>query len=148
MFGYIFRRLISGILVLIAVSMMVFALFFYGPNDPAVAYCPESRCTPERLENIRHNLGLDRPAPQQYVEYMSGLVKGRHIESGGISIDCEWPCLGVSFKYRVSVFDYLWERFPATLAVAVGGAICFLAIGLSTASSPREDGARWPTRRS
>jgi peptide/nickel transport system permease protein len=130
MFGYIVRRLISGILVLIAVSMMVFALFFYGPNDPAVAYCPESRCTPERLDNIRHNLGLDQPAPQQYVEYMSGLVKSRHIESGGISIDCEWPCLGVSFKYRVSVFDYLWERFPATLAVAAGGAVCFLTIGL------------------
>ncbi len=132
MFGYIVRRLVAGVLVLIAVSMMVFALFFYGPNDPALAYCPESRCTPERLENISHNLGLDRPAPQQYVEYMSGLVKSRHIESGGISIDCNWPCLGVSFKYRVSVFDYLWERFPATLSVAVGGAICFLAIGLSS----------------
>jgi peptide/nickel transport system permease protein len=132
MFGYIVRRLVAGVLVLIAVSMMVFALFFYGPNDPALAYCPESRCTPARLENISHNLGLDRPAPQQYVEYMSGLVKSRHIESGGISIDCNWPCLGVSFKYRVSVFDYLWERFPATLSVAVGGAICFLALGLSS----------------
>jgi peptide/nickel transport system permease protein len=132
MFGYIVRRLVAGVLVLIAVSMMVFAIFFYGPNDPALAYCPESRCTPERLENISHNLGLDRPAPQQYVEYMSGLVKSRHIESGGISIDCDWPCLGVSFKYRVSVFDYLWDRFPATLSVAVGGAICFLALGLSS----------------
>ena len=132
MFGYIVRRLVAGVLVLIAVSMMVFAIFFYGPNDPALAYCPESRCTPARLENISHNLGLDRPAPQQYVEYMSGLVKSRHIESGGISIDCNWPCLGVSFKYRVSVFDYLWERFPATLSVAVGGAICFLALGLSS----------------
>jgi peptide/nickel transport system permease protein len=132
MFGYIVRRLVAGVLVLIAVSMMVFAIFFYGPNDPALAYCPESRCTPERLENISKNLGLDRPAPQQYVEYMSGLVKSRHIESGGISIDCDWPCLGVSFKYRVSVFDYLWDRFPATLSVAVGGAICFLALGLSS----------------
>ncbi len=132
MFGYIVRRLVAGVLVLIAVSMMVFAIFFYGPNNPALAYCPESRCTPARLENISHNLGLDRPAPQQYVEYMSGLVKGRHIESGGISIDCNWPCLGVSFKYRVSVFDYLWARFPATLAVAAGGAICFLAIGLTS----------------
>ena len=132
MFGYIVRRLVAGVLVLIAVSMMVFALFFYGPNDPALAYCPESRCTPERLENISKNLGLDRPAPQQYVEYMSGLVKSRHIESGGVSLDCSWPCLGVSFKYRVSVFDYLWERFPATLAVAAGGAIAFLSIGLSS----------------
>jgi len=131
-FAYIVRRLISGVLVLIAVSMVVFAIFFYGPNDPAVAYCPESRCTPSRLEAIRTNMGLDRPAAQQYVEYMSGLVKGRHISSGGISIDCNWPCLGVSFKYRVSVFDYLWARFPATLSVALGGSVFFLAIGLSS----------------
>ena len=132
MFGYIVRRLIAGLLVIIAVSMLVFAIFFYGPNDPALAYCPESRCTQQRLDNIRRDMGLDQPAPKQYLEYMSGYVKDRHIESGAISIDCQWPCMGVSFKYRVSVFDYLWERFPATLAVAVGGAICFLTIGLSS----------------
>jgi peptide/nickel transport system permease protein len=130
MFGYIVRRLIAGLLVIIAVSMMVFAIFFYGPNDPALAYCPESRCTPQRLDNLRHNLGLDRPAPQQYVEYMSGYVHGRTISSGGISIKCDWPCMGVSFKYRVNVFDYLWERVPATFSVAIGGAICFLTIGI------------------
>jgi peptide/nickel transport system permease protein len=132
MFGYIVRRLIAGLLVIIAVSMLVFAIFFYGPSDPALAYCPESRCTPARLDNIRHNLGLDQSAPKQYVDYMSGFVHSRHIASGGISIDCNWPCMGVSFKYRVSVFDYLWERFPATLAVALGGAVCFLTIGLSS----------------
>ncbi len=132
MFGYVVRRLIAGLLVIIAVSMLVFAIFFYGPNDPALAYCPESRCTPQRLDNLRHNLGLDKPAPQQYVQYMSGYVKGRHIASGGISIDCDWPCMGVSFKYRVNVFDYLWERVPATFSVAIGGAICFLTIGLSS----------------
>ena len=35
MFGYIVRRLISGLLVLLVVSVAVFALFFYGPSDPA-----------------------------------------------------------------------------------------------------------------
>jgi peptide/nickel transport system permease protein len=119
-------------LVAVAVSMVVFAIFFYGPNDPALAYCPESRCTPQRLDNIRHSMGLDRPAPKQYVEYMSGYVKGRHIQSGGISMDCSWPCMGVSFKYRVPVFPYLRDRLPATMSVAVGGAICFLVLGLST----------------
>jgi peptide/nickel transport system permease protein len=132
MFGYVVRRLIAGLLVIIAVTMFVFVIFFYGPNDPALAYCPESRCTPARLDNIRHNLGLDQSAPRQYVQYMSGFVKGRHIESGGISIDCSWPCMGVSFKYRVDVFDYLWARVPATFSVAIGGAICFLTIGLSS----------------
>ena len=60
MFGYIVRRVISGLLVLLVVSMAVFALFFYGPANPALAYCPETRCTPQRLENITQQLGLDR----------------------------------------------------------------------------------------
>jgi len=132
MFGYVVRRLVAGLLVVVAVSMVVFAIFFYGPNDPALAYCPDSRCTPQRLDNIRHSMGLDRPAPEQYVEYMSGYVHGREIRAGGIAMDCTWPCMGVSFKYRVPVFPYLRDRFPATASVAVGGAICFLVLGLSS----------------
>ena len=65
-------------------------------------------------------MGLDRPAPQQYVEYMSGLVRSRTISDGSLSVECDWPCLGVSFKYKVSVSEYLWERVPATIAVAPG----------------------------
>jgi peptide/nickel transport system permease protein len=129
-FGYVVRRLVAGVLVLIVVSIGVFALFFYGPNDPAYQYCPETRCTPAKLETIRHSMGLDRPAPAQYVEYMSGFVENRTITNGGISIECPWPCLGVSFKYRVNVRDYLMERVPATLAVAFGGAACFLVLGV------------------
>ena len=126
------RRVVAGVLVLVAVSMAVFALFFYGPNDPAYQYCPENRCTPAKLEQIHHQMGLDRPAPQQYVEYMSGLVHSRTISEGSLAVECDWPCLGVSFKYKVSVSQYLWDRVPATIAVAAGGAICFLALGLFT----------------
>jgi len=131
MFGYIIRRLISGVLVLLTISIAVFALFFYGPSDPALAYCPETRCTPERLENIRDNLGLDRPAPEQYAEYMSGIFTGREISSGSIKIPCDAPCLGVSFKLRVDVADYLWSRFPATFSLAAGAAVVFLSLGLT-----------------
>ena len=46
------RRVVAGVLVLVVVSMAVFALFFYGPNDPAYQYCPENRCTPAKLEQI------------------------------------------------------------------------------------------------
>ena len=130
--GYLVRRVISGLLVLVAVSMAVFALFFYGPNDPAYQYCPENRCSPAKLEQIHHQMGLDRPAPAQYVEYMGGLVHSRTISAGSLSLECDWPCLGVSFKYKVSVSEYLWDRVPATLSVAVGGAICFLVLGLVT----------------
>jgi peptide/nickel transport system permease protein len=131
MFGYIVRRLISGILVLIVVSIATFSLFFYGPSDPALAYCPETRCNPARLENIRSTLGLDRPAPEQYAEYMREIFTGGKFELGAISIDCPAPCLGVSFKFREPVREILQERFPATLSVTIGAAAIFLTLGVS-----------------
>ena len=132
MFGYLIRRIISGVLVLLVVSISVFALFFYGPSDPALAYCPDTRCTPARLETIRTTLGLNDPAPQQYATYMKEIVTGGEFELGSIAIDCPAPCLGVSFKLRIPVFGYLQERFKATLSLAIGGAVIFLAVGLTT----------------
>ena len=130
MFGYIVRRIISGILVLLVVSIATFALFFYGPADPALAYCPETRCTPQRLEQITTSLGLDRPVLTQYGEYMKGIVAGNDFKAGTITIKCPAPCLGVSFKQRVNVFEYLKGRFPATLSVAIGAAAIFLTFGV------------------
>ena len=131
MFGYTLRRVVSGLLVLLATSVAVFALFFYGPADPALAYCPETRCTPERLDNIRKSLELDRPVAEQYGDYMKGIVAGNDFEAGSISLPCDAPCLGVSFKLRVNVTDYLLARFPATLSLAVGGAAIMLALGVT-----------------
>jgi peptide/nickel transport system permease protein len=132
MFGYIVRRVISGVLVLLVISVAVFALFFYGPSDPALAYCPETRCTPQRLENIRTSLGLDRPVVEQYGDYMKGIVAGNDFKAGEISIKCDAPCLGVSFKLRVNVTDYLLGKFPATLSIALGGSVIMLLIGISS----------------
>jgi len=131
MFAFVVRRLISGTLVLFTVSLTVFAVFFYGPGDPALAMCPESRCTPDRLERIRDQMQLDEPMMQQYGAYMKGIAAGREFESGALSIDCPAPCLGVSFKLRVPVTEYLWDRFPATVSVATGAALVFLLVGVS-----------------
>ncbi|MFL6135491.1 MAG: ABC transporter permease [Nocardioidaceae bacterium] len=132
MFGYVVRRIISGVLVLLVISVAVFALFFYGPADPALAYCPETRCTPQRLDNIRVQLGLDRPVVEQYADYMKGIVAGNDFKAGSITIKCDAPCLGVSFKLRVNVTDYLLSKFPATLSIALGGSVIMLLVGVSS----------------
>ena len=132
MFGYVIRRIISGVLVLLVISVAVFALFFYGPADPALAYCPETRCTPQRLDNIRTSLGLDRPVVEQYGDYMKGIVAGNDFKAGEINIKCSAPCLGVSFKLRVNVTNYLLSKFPATLSIAIGGSVIMLLIGVSS----------------
>ena len=130
MFGYIVRRVISGALVLLVVSAATFALFFYGPSNPALAYCPETRCTPDRLAQITTSLGLDRPVREQYVEYMTEIFTGGEFELGAIAIDCPAPCLGVSFKFREPVTEILMSRFPATLSIALGACVIFLTLGV------------------
>ena len=105
-FGYVVRRLVAGVLVLMVVSIATFSLFFYGPNDPAYQYCPDTRCTPgqARADPPQHGPG-PAGARSSTLEYMSGYVKSRTISNGGLTIDCAWPCMGVSFKYGVNVRD-------------------------------------------
>jgi peptide/nickel transport system permease protein len=129
-FGYVTRRVVSGLLVLWVTSISIFALFFYGPADPALAYCPETHCTPQRLDQIRESLGLDHPVVEQYAGYMKGIFVGNDLQAGAITIKCPAPCLGVSFKLRVDVTELLWSRFPATLSIALGGAALFLTLGV------------------
>lgn len=130
MFGYIVRRLFQGVLVLFVISAATFALFFYGPSDPARALCPETRCTPERLAGITQNLGLDRPVVTQYTEYMTGIFTGRDIGEGAAASKCPAPCFGYSYKFSVPVWGYLKSRFPATLSIAIGSSVIFLFLGL------------------
>jgi len=130
MAGFLLRRVISGILVLLVTSVAIFALFFYGPSDPALAYCPETHCTPDRLQAIRVSLGLDRPVAEQYGAYVKGIFVGNDVQAGAITIKCPAPCLGVSFKLRTDVTELLWSRFPATLSLALGAAFLFLTIGV------------------
>lgn len=132
MLGYVVRRVIAGVLVLFAVTTMTFALFFYGPADPAQAYCPAVKCTPQRLEAIRENLGLDEPVWTQYGTYMKGIVAGREIALGTIERECSVPCLGISFKVGEEVTPYLLDLFPATLSVAVGASVVFLVVGVGS----------------
>ncbi len=131
MIGYVVRRLMQGLLVLFVISVATFALFFYGPSDPAKAMCPESRCTPARLEAIRTNLQLGRPALTQYTEYMTGIFTGRTIGTGPAAQKCPAPCFGYSFKFSVPVWGYLKSRFPATLSIAFGSAVIFLLVGVA-----------------
>lgn len=133
MLGFLVRRIISGVLVIITISIAVFVLFYKGPSDPAEAFCDESKCTADRLQAITDNLQLDRPIHTQYFEYMGGIFTGREIPYGSIKVDCSAPCFGISFKYQgVEVWDQITEYFPASLSVAAGGAVVFLIIGLAS----------------
>ncbi|RDI53266.1 ABC transporter permease [Nocardia mexicana] len=82
---YLLRRLPSAVLVLFAASVLIFLLMRLVPGDPASTLAgPDA--TPQSIAAIRHQLGLDRSIPAQYLSWLGGLVTfdlGRSYILGG-----------------------------------------------------------------
>ena len=75
MIAYLGRRLIQSVLILLGVSLITFALLYLLPADPVRQIAGRS-ATPETVENIRRQLGLDQPFVIQYWRYLTSLVSG------------------------------------------------------------------------
>lgn len=132
MVGYIIRRLISAFLVIVVTSMIVFALFFFGPTNTADYLCNQNgHCTPQKLAQLNKSLGLDDPVYKQYGVWVKGLFVGRDVEAGAV-YPCSAPCMGISFVTKREVTDELRQKYPATLSLAIGGAFIFLTLGTFT----------------
>src|SRR3954447_23255995 len=101
MTGFIVRRLLSSTLVVILTSMLVFVLFFKGLGDsPARNYCEKlgpGKCTEQKLDSIKHQMGFDRPLLANYAEVAKGVFVGReNVYVDGKQYDCPAPCFGIS----------------------------------------------------
>jgi len=129
MLAYILRRLGSAALILLLVSLVTYLLFFALPGDPGRIICAKS-CTPQRLQEIHHTLGLDKPIFVQYWDFMKGIFVGRDFTRAGETIHCSVPCFGYSYTNSQPVWGTILDRFPATISLAVGGAALFLIVGV------------------
>lgn len=132
MLGYIVRRALAALLVLTITSMLVFAILFEGPRNPAKPVCDaRPPCTAEELGRIEQAMGLDKPVTTAYGEFVKGLAVGREVSFSEVEVyDCPAPCFGVSFVTRELVTEGLKERYPATLWLALGGAAIYLTLGV------------------
>jgi peptide/nickel transport system permease protein len=113
--GYIVRRLIQSLLILIGVSVITFAILFALPNDPARQVAGRT-ASPSQVEEVRHQLGLDLPLPAQYARYIGKLAHGD---------------LGRSYVQRTQVSELIAARLPASLLLMLGAIVCELLIGLT-----------------
>jgi peptide/nickel transport system permease protein len=117
MIRYIIRRLLWVIVLLFAVSAITFLIFYSLPSaDPATLRAGRL-ASPERIAEIRHALGLDRPLYVQYGDYMRQLVL--HFD------------FGYSYQNDIPVRREIFARLPATISLAVGAAIVWVLIGIS-----------------
>jgi ABC-type dipeptide/oligopeptide/nickel transport system permease component len=111
--AYIIRRLGHSILVLLAISLLVF-LLVHLTGDPVRVLAPLD-ASEKDMQNIREQYGLDRPLPVQYLDFLVNAVQGD---------------LGKSFKYRRPALPLVLRRFPATGQIAVTSLCMSIVIGV------------------
>jgi len=115
MFTYVTRRLIQGVIVLLAVSFICFAIFRYM-GDPVVTLAGRYATIQER-EMVRKVFGLDRPFYVQYFRFITNAAQGN---------------FGKSYVSRVPVLGLILERLPASVELATSAIFIsfFLGVGL------------------
>ena len=112
---FVARRLASMVLVLFAVSVLVFLIFNVIPNgDPAVRIAGKHP-TETQIESIRQEWGFDEPIYTQYFTTMKKLFTGDM----------------VSYFTQLSVTEEIWKGIPRTLALAIGAAIIWMVFGVA-----------------
>ncbi len=129
MLRFVIKRLLLGVLTLLATSVVTFGMLFALPHDPVEAVCGKI-CTPERAAEFRHVYGFDKPLVVQYGEYMKGIFVGRDLGSsqGG---HCSAPCLGWSIVLNEHVTTTLGRVMPVTFSIVLPAAALWLLLGIS-----------------
>ncbi|MGH2377952.1 MAG: ABC transporter permease [Candidatus Limnocylindria bacterium] len=110
---YVLQRLVQGVLVMLGATTIVFALTFLS-GDPVSALAPLDLAPEERAE-FRQRMGLDRPIPVQYVDFLSRAVQGD---------------FGDSYRQRRPAMEIVLERFPSTLRVASAAVLFALLVSI------------------
>ncbi|KJK37417.1 ABC transporter permease [Streptomyces variegatus] len=129
MFRYLIRRLLAAAVIMLVITTITFFIFFALPSDPALLACGKT-CSPSRLAEIKHSLGLDQSYLTQYWDFLKGLVVGRDYGDQSVRIHCGAPCLGISFQTDTPVLTTLLQDFPADLSLGLGAAVAFLVLGV------------------
>ena len=112
---YLLRRLGQTLFILLGITLVTYLLLFLLPADPVRQIAGRS-ATPEVVENIRRQLGLDLPWWRQYLRYLGNLLQGD---------------LGRSYVQKTEVATLILARLPATLLLMAAAIAVELAIGLT-----------------
>lgn len=129
MIGYISRRMITAVFMLLSIAFVTIALFFGASRDPARAMCGKP-CPADTLAKVSAYMQTDQGVLWQYVEFVKGLFVGRTYGSGSQQVHCAAPCFGYSFPNQSDVTSLIVERLPVTLSLTFGAAILCLVVGI------------------
>ena len=121
MAAYITRRLIWVAFLLFIITLLTFIIFSVLPaGDPAVARAGRAP-SPEQIEAVRTQLGLDKPKPEQFVNYIGDILP--FVGGDGIYF-------GFSFTNNADVLPEILARLPATIFLTAGAVLLWLCVGI------------------
>lgn len=99
---YMGKKIGTLIITLFSISFLVFFAFELIPGDPAIAALG-TEATPERLEALREQMGLNRPLIERYFEWAVNFIQGD---------------FGTSYKYKIAVSEMIGDKLPITLIMS------------------------------
>jgi len=105
------------VVLLILVSFITFVIFYLFPSADPAQLRAGRQPNPQLVEQIRHQLNLDKPFYAQYWLYMKQLVL--HFN------------FGRSYQNNIQVKQQIFDRLPATISLTVGAAVVWLVVGIS-----------------
>lgn len=117
MMGYILRRLLQLLPVLLIASTGIWAMIYAVPGDPVATMVGEN-ATPELIAEVTARLGLDRPVHEQYWSWLTHAVQGD---------------FGLSIQNREPVRELIVQRIPATIQLALAATVIGLLLGVPVA---------------
>jgi peptide/nickel transport system permease protein len=132
MTDYIIRRLLLGIIVLILLTIFVFLVMRLLPGDPLLIYIGENdmgSLTPQELQILRHQYGLDKTLFLQYIDWIGGIFQGN---------------LGTSVHYNENVGTLVAERLPITMHLGILALIVSGIFGITFGSICALRRGKWP----
>src|SRR5512145_1684439 len=113
MLAFILRRLAQAVVVMLTVAFIAFMLFQYV-GDPVTNLLGQD-ATPQQRQQLRTDLGLDRPFPVQFAAFVGNALTGE---------------FGLSLRQGRKVSALIAERLPATLELALSAAVIALLVGI------------------
>jgi peptide/nickel transport system permease protein len=115
--SFLLRRLGSGALAILGVSILVFAFLHLVPGDP-VDHLAGGEATADQRKKIEQCMGLDKPLPAQFATFLG------HVVDGTLGVQCPDP------KGKPTVAARIAEVFPHTLALALAGMLVAVILAL------------------
>ncbi|MCA2012217.1 ABC transporter permease [Pararhodobacter sp. CCB-MM2] len=115
MLRFLVNRILQGCVLILIVSMIGFAVINLAPGGPLSQYAMTPGMSQADLDRIAHQMGLDRPLPVQYLDWLGNMLTG------------DW---GRSYRDQSPVLDVVWRHLGATLLLM--GTSTAIAIALGT----------------